>query len=304
MSEPDPSDIALYLIGEILDDLPDDAHLYQMDLHKILYLLQKRLDDDNLVAEKLPFYWYRHGPVTQAVFEASESATRRDVAQTEQNEQGTRYLQGPATPPSPSIDTHQAALSEASDELSEIIENYRFYQQRDRLLEEDIYSDAPYAFQPEVKFNLLPATQTFVDNERPEPERLADSFNRAESKLPLDDSFSGFNSEFSRLVTLAEMFLDDDAVAHPLLQAELQELVETAWRVFSDHLQSETADDYYADSQQQWERNAQQSLSVFAQELNAFEQRLKEAGFFERDAPRATEGESWARVAESILSEN
>lgn len=309
MSESDPSDVALYLIGELLDNIPDDTHLYQMDLHKILYLLQQRLDDENAVADQLPFYWYRHGPVTEAAFQAGDQASRKNIAETEETDSGTRFLSGPKTPPSPSISAETGGESRedmetAVAELKEIASRYDFHQERDQFLEEEIYSDAPFAFQPEAKFRLLPAVEGFATESTVPSETLVDRFHRAEGKLPLDKEFAEFNDGFSRLVTLADTFLHGDVDAHPLLKAELQELVETAWRVFSNHLQYRTADEHYAESRRQWREKARQSQTVFRQELDSFEQRLADKEFFNRDASRAEGGESWAAVAESMLTQN
>jgi hypothetical protein len=45
----------------------DDTFLIYLDLQKIVYYLQRRLDTDNSINESLPYYWYFDGPVSDVV---------------------------------------------------------------------------------------------------------------------------------------------------------------------------------------------------------------------------------------------
>jgi uncharacterized phage-associated protein len=305
MKDSDSSRVALYLIGEALDELPQDTHLYHLDLHKLLYLLQARLDDENCIAEQLPFYWYRHGPVSQAAFNAEREATRRGIADVEETEDGKIYTPGPQQPPTPSIDTESPEdLSVAVDKLNDLIEEYRFHEERETLLQEDIYVDAPYRFQPEFKFNALPAAHEFASEGTYSPEELVDDLYRAEGKLPLDDAFSSYNSLFSRFVSLSDTFLSHGTSDDPLLKAQFAELAEVSWRVFCNQLRCETVDDDHSEDLESWEQKAEQSLGTYRQSLDDFEERLHEQDLFEHDAGRVQEGEPWAVIAKSILNES
>ncbi|MCL9814353.1 hypothetical protein [Natranaeroarchaeum aerophilus] len=302
MSNTDPTKVALYLTGELLDQLPNGTHIYKLDLHKILYLVQANLGEDNDISKALPFYWYLHGPVSQPAFDAGTRAARTGVASVEETGDATKFMPGPETPPEPSIGS--ADLDEAVDQLGRVVEEYRFREQRDRMLQDEIYVDAPYEFQPEFKFTTLPALQNFACEENRTASDLEQVLYRAEGKLPLDPAFEAFNTRFSRFVSLADTFLTAETNEYPLLRAELTELTETTWQVFCNRLRYETASGTDAETLERWEQQANQSLATYEQSLTDFESRLLDAGIYAQNASRATENEPWAKVTKSILNES
>jgi hypothetical protein len=302
MSDPDPTDIALYLIGNILEEAPEDTYLYQMDLHKILYMLQRDLDDSNAVAANLPFHWYLHGPVSQAAFDAGDVATRTGIASAEEDRNCTKFSPGPEMPPSPSIDSED--LDEAVTEVSKIVDGYRFHDDRDQMLQNEIYVDAPYRFQREFKFNTLRTIEEFSQSREMDNEVVLSALSRAEGKLPLDGCFKQFNTEFSRYVSLADLFLTQETEPRPMLRGQLSELADITWRTFCNLLRCETVDKQYYDEVARWERKADLSLSTYKKDLDDFESRLLDEGLYTTDVSRAAKDESWTKIANSILNES
>jgi len=303
MSKEDYTDAALYLIGELLDELPEEGQLYHIDLHKILYLLEKEIDDSNSIADMLPFYWYRHGPVSQTVFDARDQAQKTGVANVDENEHEASVISpGPQEPPAPSVP--DSDLSDAEATLTEIVEDYNFRESRDKLLEEKIYTEAPYRFQSTFKFDVLPTVRDFVRNDADNTDALMDYLYSAEGKVPLDDEFSEFGRVFSRYVSLAEVFISGYDGEDALLKAEFEELTKICWEMFCNRLRCQTADGEYSNSIESWEDDAEQSLRLFRQSLDEFDQSVENQGYLDDEISRINGGEPWAKMSQTILSEN
>ena len=53
--------------------------LSESGIHKIAFVLKKKLNEDNKLKESLPFYWYYYGPFSEVIKEAIGIASQNEI---------------------------------------------------------------------------------------------------------------------------------------------------------------------------------------------------------------------------------
>lgn len=297
----DETEIGVYLIDAILEELPEDEHIYQIDLHKILFLLRENLKDTNYVNDYLPFYWYRHGPVCDVANSAAQQATKQAFIERDQTQNVTRYRRGPKRPERPSVDAEQESEFElAIEQLKGVVESYDFHRKRDELVEEEVYTRAPYRFQPFFKFEVIPAVEQF-DGDRDSADRIDTLLYLGEGKLPVADAFEEFNEVYSRYGSISSRYLEHQYGNETLLQAKFEALTDKTWLLFSKLLRVVEHEDYYDDRVAEWENSYSGELNSYRNELRSFESMVADEFTDSDRVERADLDSAWGSVADAIL---
>jgi hypothetical protein len=265
----------------------EGTHLSFLDIQKILYHLRQRLDDDNALAQSLPYYWYFDGPVSDVVKQTVDKACTEDILEADRS-QGTnneRYKLvtdgGVATQSSSTLEIGDTSDIEVSDDLStalSVVETVldEDYNIRNSYVDkvEPVYQDAPYEFQRYCKFEILEEVQMFVHN-RPwaiQPSALYSVISKGEMWLPLDSEFTEFNDLYSTYVSLSRRYLESVDSKQKSGNIRFGDLTESMWETFCYQLRLIVHDDYYdnPDNLESWKDDFQQKRDQFADQLNRF----------------------------------
>lgn len=177
-------------------------------IHKLLYRLSR--DHPAVFGHDLPFYWYEHGPFSEPVAEAITTLTLSGRLAEEPVLGGWHY----AIAPSATFGDLSAEEFRALDETLKAIGNVPA-----KKLVADIYwEDAPYAFMPMMKHELLPRLQAISDDFNASggrPGRRAEDalklapgiLARCEGRLPPEPYFDEFVASFSLYRAALEILL-------------------------------------------------------------------------------------------------
>lgn len=280
------------IVCEILSSV-DAEYVGKMDFQKIIYLLQKKMDE-----EVCPFYWYKHGPYSETIAHAVEELEQDEVISP--HEKG-----GYATE-----DVVKKEMDKRTKEtLYLIIDQYSFRRDRESFLEEDIYPDAPFEFQRYFRNECYPEFKKFRENHRSYSARTASKFfrdrlNRAEAFLPLDSRFDEFNEEFSRFAfnirTYFESVDSDDFDTKDL--DVIMEIAKKIWSAFVEFVRLETAENFPKERMRAWEQKAEEKLEFVKRFNDVLEKRAVD--MYERSGKewnRADEKSVWGQLVKSLI---
>jgi|GEM_PF-1655010 len=283
----------------------DVDYVGKMDFHKILYLLKDRLDESNQLYNLLPFHWYKHGPYSQVATHAVKELEDDSVISSTDEGEGEGYTIGDNEF---KFSEENKDLREAKEELIIILDEFNFLEKRDRLLNEEIYPDAPYDFQRHFRFECVPSFEKFKDNYSSYSARTAHSlFKRkmtmAEAMLPLENEFEDFNRVFSRLVTLTDRYFEGIEELKKEDAEQLEDLTSKAWDLFAKKLRIHTSDDMSNRFQEQWIKDYKEEKKEFESRLKHFEsevlKKLGKKGLPEFNKP--SEDSGWGIIAKELL---
>lgn len=292
------------LLSHVLDEVDDETYLYYLDVQKVFYYLQKRLEPDNAIAQQLAYYWYLDGPVSDEVQETANRARELGTVETEPTEEGIRFKRAESGPELAFTDQDYIAAEAALERVLE--EDYQIRSSLGEKLD-DVYEDAPYDFQPFYKFEVLDAIDEYNQGFpwAYSPEEIQNLIATAEAYLPINDSFEEVNTMFSRFVTTSERYLS--AVGEDRAgSGAFDDLAYSYWKLFCYRLRMVEHDPEYDAKLEQWEMDYQMKLSSFEEEIAQFRTFLNEE-FTENPSQsqyRSGADSEWASVVTGLQEDD
>lgn len=305
MSEVD-SDRLLAVLHHILNREGVSGMVY-LDIVKVFYLLRRRVSDDNELKSQLQYYWYIDGPESDTVQAAVDYGIETGMLETTATAHtGTgTWFEPTASSQLPDSSNYDDDVEEAIEEANKVLdEEYDLFDQKQSKIE-PIYDEAPYEFQQQFKFEIIPEIKHFVDNDpwACSADKLNTIIASGEAYLPLEPEFREFNDLYSRFAEVASRYLrrisetDEDRFT-----GEFQQLAQNyIWQVFSQQLRIQHHDDYYDESVEEWEQKYKQQRMSSIQALEDFEENVE---IMKRDKPAsnlASPGSAWASIATDFI---
>lgn len=295
----------LELLAHAFESDEQIGGLVYLDIQKIFYHLQERLQDDNEIKDLLPYYWYLDGTVSDTVQQTVDYGLETgalDEDPTTRTGSGVWYQSTQDYAPeaesisAEDMETAKLEIERVLDEDYEVTENHE-----EKI--EDIYEEAPYDFQRCFKLNVLFAVDQFASG-RPlylGIENLASEIRAAEAYLPLDPAFEEFNTVFSRYVNTSNRYfelVDNDT---RVFAERFKQLSESIWQLFCDQLRLQAHDPYYQSKVDEWEKQYERSRQLLANDLIEFRRLLDTEFEEERETQRVPEESSWGKMAADYL---
>jgi len=302
-------DLISNLIYKVVSNYPEEAYALKTDIQKILYLLKLELDENNRVKESLPYYWYRHGPMSEPVYQGLERSKEMAFLDGEKIEENSeRYTIGPEEPSPPEDDDFNIASNKLMDIVDHFKRNNYVFRDRSEFLEEEIYVHAPFEFQKFYKFDLLPAIQNKVGEEsifnyaEDKYRIIRDKILEGESILPLGPEFNDFNNCYSYFSHLGNIYLKQfDINSHPEGLSMMKNIANNLWTTFGDNLRLVCYDPYYEDRKLKWLEDYEDHLNILNDSLDEFEEfiiRNSEEDYNQK----ASEESGWGVLAKEIIT--
>lgn len=244
-------------------------------IHKLLYRLAK--DHPALFGDDLPFYWYEHGPFCEPVAESILTLTLSGRLAEEPVLGGFHYSIRQDEPPG-ELSAAEIGAIEATVKA--------FGNLPAKKLVADIYwEDAPYAFMPMMKHELLPRVQAISDDfsaSGGNPGRRAEDalrhapgiLARCEGRLPIEPYFDEFVAAFSiyraavdRLLSQISSTRGPDAAAHATRVLGKSQQV---WLVFAHGARVVYHHSYYDMRASEWDAQYRREVAALHREMDQF----------------------------------
>ncbi len=280
-------------------------YIGKMDYHKILYLLRKKLDNNNRIKNSLQFYWYRYGPYSTLIEGSIKDLKREKILYPSEKSKGEGFILADEY----DHDYNEIDFETALDEIVVILEDYDLFADRDDILKNKIYIYAPYKFQRFYKFDFLPKIKGLKEGSLLSirgfgDEELIKLLSLAEAKLPLDERFDEFNKVFSRFVTDSNLFFKK--IDNEFYEEGLEiygDISEEIWKVFCKRLRTVKYDPYYEDKIDGWIEIYKKSLSALMEKIDEFELIIDKNidDLSSSKEIRVSEDSPWGVVAKDIL---
>ena len=291
------------LIRQIYQVRPD-LKLPEAAIHAVLFEVRRALPRDNPGRERLPFYWYTHGPYSEIVRSSIEDLERRGILR-EETKAGKTLLV---------LDARPAAVGcVCEDELSAVVG--RIVREIDPLeaFINRIYRDhAPYEFMPCYRVDFIAPLEGYIAS-HPEGtldqgslcgiDRLEDALYACEAVLVEEPLFEGFNDEFTAYVSGAGKAFDiartGESAAYPAIRATYA-VARDAWCVFAGGVRilSRGHDDYYDGRLERWEQEYRKAFSALAPKVRAYNRYIRESA---RRTPHGEPDERTTRILSSLI---
>ena len=287
------------LIRQIYQVRPD-LKLPEAAIHAVLFEVRRALPRDNPGRERLPFYWYTHGPYSEIVRSSIEDLERRGILR-EETKAGKTLLV---------LDARPAAVGcVCEDEL------WRIVREIDPLeaFINRIYRDhAPYEFMPRYRVDFIASLEGYIAS-RPEGtldqgsfcgiDCLEDALYACEAVLVEEPLFEGFNDEFTAYVSGAGKAFDiartGESAAYPAIRATCV-VARDVWCVFAGGVRilSRGHDDYYDGRLERWEQEYREAFSALAPKVRAYNRYIRESA---RRTPHGEPDERTTRILSSLI---
>jgi len=226
-------------------------------LQKIIYKIKMELGHDHPLYDKIPYYWYYHGPFSEVV------------------KRSYRHLKAYCTP----IADDKIAIkpehipnyqkNKITKEFSEVEAiNYTIVDKGKYIysnLAEDIYKDyAPCKFIYPYKYKVFNLTES---------EKLAIDGNiffkqleKCDSLLHLEYFDFNYNITFSKLVRAIDFFNDENLIAN--YWKDIKQPLQDIWFTYIKGLRVNTHEEYYNSKKQLWSQIYEKSLYNCNREVN------------------------------------
>ncbi|MDH5020386.1 hypothetical protein [Halobacterium rubrum] len=286
--------------------MDEETYLYYLDVQKVFYYLKKRLDDDNDIAQQLPYYWYLDGPVSDEVQSTVNRARDLGAVETEKSvDGGLKFKQAPEGPDLEFTGDSYTAAAAALERVLE--EDYDIYADLEQKLGE-VYEDAPYEFQRFFKFEVMDAVEEY-DQGVPwhySTEEISNLIGTAEAYLPVGDQFNEVNKLYSRFYTVAKRYLevvDDDRHG----SGTFNELAKSFWQLFCYRLRMVEHDPEYEDDLEGWESDYMMKKESFEAEIKQFREFVAQELEGNSDGPtdfQSPQESGWGKVVEGLQQDN
>lgn len=244
-------------------------------IHKLLYRLKQ--DHPERFAADLPFYWYEHGPYSEPIKEATTALALAGRLQEDPVPGGWQY----------SIRTDDSPGELSPDELAAIESTLAtFGKMPARRIMSDIYwQDAPYAFMPVMKLELLPTLQIVAEDfsassGRPgwraeeAIKKVPGALAKCEGRLPPEPYFDEFVAAFSiyraaadRALAFLQRSPGPDAAA---LATRVSHKSWEVWATFARGARVLHHDAYYDVRKNEWDAQFRREASALHREMDQF----------------------------------
>lgn len=290
-----PNKRLLSVLSHGISELGEGERLSFIDINKILFYLERRLNEDNELREHLTPYWYQDGPMVttvQSVVNWGQSVGALEKAD------GWFHASHPTTELPEDDDVREAkrAIEAVLDE------DYPIAGSLDEKIEQ-VYEDAPFEFQRRFKRRVLPMIEDLDSFPPASPDEVYRAVNSAEAYLPLEEAFAEVNACYAEYLDVSQAFL---APKESLSGDEIEaytELSESYWVLFCKKLRLETVGpDIEEDRLAYWEETYRDGLEEFRIGLAEFEEAFVEASANTQPPSRVSEDSSWGRVANELLN--
>ena len=255
--------LILYLFDSISEK--DYKGLNKFRTHKLLFKLKTELSDDHPLKEKIPYYWYFHGPYSEIV-NTQINQLNSDYIKT--NEHNLFYL---------NKSIKESDISKIiDDEVINIIENLlepkNFYN-IDKIVYEE---DAPYEFMPLYKLKFIKELEEYVKSVKYNNTNshllteIIERYYELKVTLPLEPLFKDFNDIF--LIFSADLnrvfeYHDDNL---NYLERTLKNTARI-WKTFAYGIRINHHDKYYDSRVNDWKRIFLTDLSKLKTIINRFD---------------------------------
>lgn len=290
-----PKKRLLSVLSHGINQLDEGDRLSFVDINKMLYYLEQRLEEDNELREYLTHYWYQEGPMVtnaQSVVDWGRSAGALQRAD------------GWFRPSQPTAELPEDDdILEAKRAIEAVLEeDYPIAGSLDEKIER-VYEDAPFEFQRRFKRRVLPMIEDLNSIPPVSPDEVYRAVNSAEAYLPLEDAFAEVNACYSEYLDVSRAFLTPkSSLSRDEMKAYTQ-LSESYWVLFCKKLRLETVGgNIDEDRLTRWEQTYQDGLAEFRSELADFKESFVKPSADTRSLDRVSQDSSWGRVANELLN--
>lgn len=293
-----PVDRLVSVLEHASRQLDDDEYLFYFDIHKLLYYLDARIDDDNSFKEALSFHWYEDGPVATVTQSVADRSREGGVFETTPTPHGQKFHPAGGTI---SVTDDDEDLQEAKEAIDTILEEeYDLTAPKEEKIDQ-VYRDAPYEFQRRFKKDVIPKVEELGEVLGPLPKDVYRAISRTEAYLPFEDDFQEVNDLYSRYVDVSRSVLADREDVSDEGGTRFEELTMEYWEVFCAKLRLETTpEDVDAQTVSRWTSEYHSKVEAFRATLDEFETAFANADT--RQPTRAVEDSTWGQLADGLLN--
>lgn len=229
------------LIRKIFDNYNDNKNhtkISKKTIQKILYIVNKKLSENNPIRNILPFYWFLAGPYSEKV-DAGIVRMKSEQVLIPDNGIYEMYTFNPNLIHSRFFD-HDVSFQEAREIISNEVNQMRGFSNLQ--LVKDIYDDAPLLFYPAYKSRFLVYFESFCNYYLEQNNNLSNLFSESDIleslektklSLPSDQLFKKFNMVYQDFVLIITNVLNYDKKNDSEFLTVLQSLVDLANKVWN-----------------------------------------------------------------------
>ena len=305
MDEEEKKDL-LRILSHAYDQKDLDGLVF-LDIQKIFYYVQERLDDSNNITDLLQYYWYIDGCMSDTVEEAVGYGVNNNILSatpTQHTQAGTWYQFDAEAPPLSESDSEdlEQALEAVEVVLSEDYNVFNEYEPKIR----GLYKDAPLSFQRYFKTELLWYVESFKDGDlrSRDAKEISYRVGMGESHLPLDPRYASFNDLYSKYMNVSQKYLDQSDGEHSGLFVIFSSLTDDIWGLFCKQLRLCEHDSYYDTEIDKWQQDYADKEEQVMDLVLSFDKLINsEFPDNNESSDRAPESSGWGAVAEAYLSD-
>lgn len=232
-------------------------------LQKTVFKIKMELGEDHPLYEKLPFYWYNHGPFSEIV--GNEFKKICD-----------NYCYNPSSN-TIALDNQFRGFSNKNDLIGkypnikdisdDIFSDSNFFLKR---FDEKIYIDyAPYSFMHPFKYVLFETTRNEVLYNDLSPDGYLEVYLNCLCQLPYDDLLSDFFILFSRIYSRLDLLnRANQFMRHWNL---IKDVVQESWFTFASGIRILFHDSFYDCEIDSWKRMFDANMADLEKSINLLE---------------------------------
>ncbi|CDG64216.1 hypothetical protein MBMB1_0097 [Methanobacterium sp. MB1] len=195
-------------------------------IHKILFKLRTKYSDDKLLKEKIPYYWYNHGPFSEPIETELKNLVESGTLIKTEDE---KYVLNDVPV--------YSKIEDYEDELSSLLNKFSVFN-LNALVDDVYFTHAPNEFIPLYKRKLLEPLDKKIDHlyneevfrERIDLDEIIELIYDCECELPFNSFINGYIRTFSVFTTFLDSLYDEACLKEFLISFEF---IKIMWYTFT-----------------------------------------------------------------------
>ena len=257
--------------SEIIDNLmkflffklyEKEMTITEFRMQKLIFKIKMELGKNHMLFDKLPYYWYFHGPFSEVVRDSF-----RDISANHCNSKYNSFILKEGND-----DFENNDLLSSYPVIKKITNNIlnnktEFYNN----LIESIYMDyAPYPLMHSFKYVIYKSADENRTSQNFDVEKYISTFYECETQLPEDEYFNDFSDIYSQLLTNLDLINDEGMFDDCWLF--LRDPIKELWETFASGLRVIFKDNYYDYKEYIWHKEFRDKVNTLSILVNKTEQ--------------------------------
>lgn len=212
-------------------------------MQKTIFMLKMRLGSDHELYNKIPYYWYIHGPYSSVVAESFKSVENDCI------KQGNMLILRDDVFNSINIKNNPISrIYLINDEIDEIISDESKFQK----IDEEIYKEySPYRFMHSYKYNVFNVVEKTNDIDDIDIDKLIFHILDCEGDLPFDNKLLDFSICYSMFMTPLEVVNEKNKIKE--FWEDISFILIELWNTFASGMRLKFHDKDYDFNLETWE---------------------------------------------------